>query len=140
MRDNQSPPRIGTFPVVLVVVGDDERRATYAYALSAIGFGVIATGDPVAWCASGSHESPDIVIVDVSDPRGDGWRVVQRVKREPCMRDIPLVALAAQAGGATRERAQREGCAAVCVDTCPAELIARGLRAVLATNNAKGLS
>ena len=56
---------------------------------------------------------------------------VQRFKRDPGMRDVPIVAVAAEVGAATRDRARREGCAAVCLNTCPPDVLASGLRAVL---------
>jgi DNA-binding NarL/FixJ family response regulator len=47
------------------------------------------------------------------------------------MCDVPIVAVAAEVGAATRDRARREGCAAVCLNTCPPDVLASGLRAVL---------
>jgi hypothetical protein len=57
--------------------------------------------------------------------------LVQKLKRERRTSDIPVIAVAAGAGAVTCERARHEGCAAVCLKSCPANLLASGIRAVL---------
>ena len=71
-----------------------------------------------------------IIVVDVSAERG-GWLLVQRLKRDPGTRNIPVVALVAVVGVETLEHARREGCVAVCLATCPPPALAAGLRGVL---------
>jgi CheY-like chemotaxis protein len=115
----------------VLAIANTESRARYAYALFASGFDVVAADNPIAWCATADSGPPDIIVADVATTSHGGWTVVQRFKSEPRTRDVPLVALCDDTGDRTRERARREGCAAVCVNTCSEDLIARGLRAVL---------
>jgi DNA-binding NarL/FixJ family response regulator len=115
--------------VVLLAVDDEQRRASYAYAFAASGFEVVAPQDLDAWCASLSDARPDIIVADVRDPAG--WTRVRWFKQQTRTRDVPLVALAADAGAATCARAQREQCAAVCSRTSDANVLVRGVRAVL---------
>jgi CheY-like chemotaxis protein len=122
------PPR-NARPVVVLAVDDHERRAAYAYALTASGFDVVAPNDPIAWCVNAFHARPDLIVAAVGER--DDWMFVRQFKQHARTRDIPLVALAADVGAATRERAHRERCAAICVQTCAAHVLARGLRAVL---------
>jgi CheY-like chemotaxis protein len=83
------------------------------------------------WRASFCERRPDVIVVDVANENGDGWTFVQDLKRDRSTRDISIVALARDAGTATCERARREHCAALCARTCPADVLASGLRAVL---------
>jgi DNA-binding NarL/FixJ family response regulator len=118
-------------PVVVLAIDDDHVRATCALAVTLAGFDVMAVdrantvyGDP--W-----PPRPDIVVADVSPGSRHGWTFVRALKRDERTSDIPVVAMAVDLGAATRERARREGCAAVCPKTCPAEVVAAGIRVVL---------
>ncbi len=55
---------------------------------------------------------------------------VRKLKEDRRTSEIPLIAVAADAEVATCQRARRERCAAVCLNTCPVDVIASGVRAV----------
>jgi CheY-like chemotaxis protein len=129
--DERLPREAPVRPLVVLAVDNDETRATYAYALTATGFDVTTANDDATWQAHGPETRPDIIVADVSPGSRHGWMLVQKLKRDLPTSEIPIVAVVADADSMTRERAQREHCAAVCVKTCPAEVFASGLRAVL---------
>src|SRR4029077_20964642 len=118
-RALNGPPGLGSRPqirpVVLLAVDDDEARAAYTYALAANGFDVIPNGA----AAPLEHIEPSVIVSDVSVEGRDGWLRVQAFKRGGLTCDVPIVAVVAAAGAGTQERARREGCAAVCLTTCP---------------------
>jgi CheY-like chemotaxis protein len=110
----------------MLAVDDDEARAAYTYALAANGFDVMIPNG-----AAAPHEHPSIIVVDVSIEGGDGWLRVRTFKHEARTHEVPIVAVVADAAPGTQERARREGCAALCLTTCPPGVLASGLRAVL---------
>jgi CheY-like chemotaxis protein len=56
------------------------------------------------------HESsPDLILMDLSLPEMDGWEVLRRLKLNPKMKDIPVVALTAHALVTDRIRALEAG-------------------------------
>jgi DNA-binding response OmpR family regulator len=113
----------------MLAVDDDEARAAYTYALAANGFDVMIPNGAVA---PDEHiEHPSVIVVGVSLEGGDGWLRVRTVKREARTHDVPIVAVVADAAAGTQERARREGCAALCLTTCPPAVLASGLRTVL---------
>jgi CheY-like chemotaxis protein len=118
-------------PLVVLAIDDEERRATYAFALSATGFDVAAADDLDRWPAPRHDGRAVIGVVDVSPDSRFGWTLVQKLRRDRGTRDVPVVAIAPDAGAAIQARARHERCAAVCVNTCPAPTLAFGLRAVL---------
>ena len=118
-------------PLVVLAVDNEKTRAAYAYSLSATGFDVTTAGEAAVSQWRASQHRPSIIVADVSGARGDAWVPVQRFKRDPHTCDVPIVAVAAEVSAATRDRARREGCAAVCLSTCPADVLASGLWAVL---------
>jgi CheY-like chemotaxis protein len=116
-------------PVVLLSVDNDDARAAYAYALVANGFDVTSAGSaPSPQDLAALH--PSVIVVEVSE-RSGGWPRVRTFKREALTSEVPIVAVAGDAGAVTQDRARREGCAALCPVTCPPAVLASGLRAVL---------
>jgi CheY-like chemotaxis protein len=110
----------------MLAVDNEDARAEYTYALAANGFDVT-----IPHGAAVPYEHPCVIVVDVSVERGDGWLRVRTFKREALTGEVPIVAVVADAGAVTQERARREGCAALCLTTCPPAVLASGLRAVL---------
>jgi DNA-binding response OmpR family regulator len=116
-------------PIVLLAVDNEDARAACTYALAANGFDVMISSG-----AAEPHqdtEHPSVIVVDVSVERGDGWLRVRTLRREAQTSEVPIVAVVADAGAATQDRARREGCSALCLITCPPAVLASGLRAVL---------
>ena len=114
-------------PIVLLAITDQQVRATHAYVLSAAGFDVVT---PDASCAAFSKAHPDIVIIDFEDLGDNANQSAQSVIGD-WPGDVPIVALVSDVRRSSCELASRLGCAAVCLATCSAEVLAAGLRAVL---------
>ena len=53
------------------------------------------------------REMPDIVLMDLSLPRMDGWETTQRIKATPHLAHVPVIALTAHVSREDRERARR---------------------------------
>jgi CheY-like chemotaxis protein len=118
-------------PLVLVASADDERLAMYSYALSGSGFDVTIANDGKRARALALFARPDVILVDVTARGDDDWSLVQVVKNSPGIQDVPVVAVTCDAAPPVQERARHEGCAAVCVRSCPTAMLAAGLLAVI---------
>src|SRR5690606_29451869 len=55
------------------------------------------------------REQPDLILMDLSLPRLDGWEATRRLKAGP-LAHIPVVALTAHAGREDQARARAAGC------------------------------
>ena len=55
-------------------------------------------------------ERPDLILMDLSLPRMDGWTATRHIKANPDLRAIPIIALTAHAMMGDRERALEAGC------------------------------
>jgi len=50
------------------------------------------------------REKPDLVLLDVSLPEMDGTEVLRRLRADPCLRELPVLALTAHAMAGDREK------------------------------------
>ena len=55
-------------------------------------------------------ERPDLILMDQSLPKINGYEVTRRLKRQEGLKDIPIVALTAHAMKGDREKAIEAGC------------------------------
>jgi CheY-like chemotaxis protein len=53
---------------------------------------------------------PDLVLMDLSLPRMDGWEATRRLKADAALAHIPVIALSAHAMSGDEERARAAGC------------------------------
>jgi len=59
--------------------------------------------------AAFERDVPDLVLLDISLPRMDGTEVLARMKREPRLAAVPVIALTAHAMAGDRERLLAQG-------------------------------
>jgi CheY-like chemotaxis protein/signal transduction histidine kinase len=73
-------------------------------------FELIEAGDGEEGVERISREVPDLVLMDLSLPRMDGWEATRRLKADPKVSHIPVFAVTAHAGQDERTRAKDAGC------------------------------
>jgi len=56
------------------------------------------------------RDVPDLILMDLSLPRLDGWEATRRIKANPSVKHIPVVALTAHASREDQARAMDAGC------------------------------
>ncbi|RPH60687.1 MAG: response regulator [Burkholderiales bacterium] len=57
-----------------------------------------------------AEDRPDLILMDLSLPRLDGWEATRRLKADPALAHIPVIALSAHAMRGDDERARAAGC------------------------------
>ncbi len=94
-----------------VLVVDDERniRNILDFSLEAEGFYVVSAADGEEAYALALSEQPDLIILDVMMPKGDGFETCQRLKQDQRTAAIPVVLLTAKTGRDDRQRGQDVG-------------------------------
>jgi CheY-like chemotaxis protein len=134
-RRPRNPP---TRPLVLVVDDHADTRELYVQSFDFFGFEAIGAADCEEAYRRAWESHPDIVITDLTLRGGDGWQLVQDLKREPRTRDIPVVMLTGHSAPSLRERAEHEGCAGFFVKPCLPDELATEVRQVLGRTNGHG--
>jgi two-component system cell cycle response regulator DivK len=110
-------------PLVLVVDDVAHGREIFAEYLEFRGFRVATAADGQEAIDQAFELLPDIILMDLSLPRVDGWEATRRLKQDERTRDIPIIALTAHALAAAHDKAKEVGCNAVVTKPClPREL------------------
>ena len=121
-------------PLVLIVEDQSELRKLYAEQLTLSGFDVIEAGDGLEAITHTTNQSPDVVLMDLSLPRVDGWEATRRLKNDDRTAHIPVVALTAHDGAGELERATHAGCDWFVPKPCPPAALIAEVRRVLSSS------
>jgi two-component system, cell cycle response regulator DivK len=78
--------------------------------LSSLDYEVIQAGDGEMGVELAQSEHPDLILMDLSLPRMDGWTATRALKANPAVQNIPVIALTAHAMVGDKERALEAGC------------------------------
>ncbi len=78
---------------VLIVEDDDDLRHGLTLRLQATGYDVVLAQDGLGAVSVAQHEHPDLVLLDLGLPGGDGVTVLQRYANVPALSAIPVVVL-----------------------------------------------
>jgi two-component system cell cycle response regulator DivK len=102
----------GSQPLVLVVEDNPVNLELAATLLEEQGCEVLVATTGAAALQLLAEVHPDLILMDVQLPGMSGYQVTRRLKADPALRDIPVVALTAHAMAHEHVRAQEAGCSA----------------------------
>lgn len=71
---------------------------------------LVLAGDGVEALDAVRREAPDLILMDLSLPRLDGWETTRRLKADAATASIPIVVLSAHAMRGDQQRARDAGC------------------------------
>ncbi len=99
-----------TKKTVLLVEDNEDNLVVYRTILDHVGYNVLEARDGEEGVTRAREEHPDLILMDISIPKIDGWEATRRLKADQATRDIPIIALTAHALEEDRERAIAAGC------------------------------
>ncbi len=95
---------------VLLVEDNEDNLVVYRTILEHVGYRVIEARDGEEGVARARQDLPDLILMDISIPKIDGWEATQRLKGDPGTDAIPIIALTAHALEEDRQKAMQAGC------------------------------
>jgi CheY-like chemotaxis protein len=105
---------------ILIVEDNEMNRDMLSRRLARRGFEIVIAIDGETGIDVARAQRPDLVLMDMSLPVVDGWEATRRMKADPRLAHIPVIALTAHAMASDREKALEAGCDDY--DTKPIEL------------------
>jgi two-component system cell cycle response regulator DivK len=101
----------GDLPNKILIVDDNrDSRELVVKVLKTRGYRTIEAVDGQEALEKAVAERPDLILMDRSLPKIDGYEVTRRLKNQDEFKDIPIVALTAHAMRGDREKALAAGC------------------------------
>ena len=96
--------------VLLLVEDHDLNRDMLSRRLTRRGYEVLIAVDGQQGLEMVHAHLPDLVLMDMHLPRLDGWEATRRIRSDPRVAHIPVLALTADAMSGDREKALAAGC------------------------------
>ena len=95
---------------ILVVEDNDVNADMLRRRLVRRGFVVSVAPDGLQAVERARCDLPDLILMDMSLPKIDGWEATRRIKADPATAGIPVIALTAHALLTDRQRSLEAGC------------------------------
>ena len=97
---------------ILIVDDDPDVRQGMYVRLKANHYDAIFAADGLAGMSEARKHGPDLIILDLGLPAGDGFVVMERLKTFPSLAVIPIIVVSGRSGQVNRERAISAGATA----------------------------
>jgi two-component system cell cycle response regulator DivK len=95
---------------VLVIEDQEDNRRIARDLLTASGYEFIEAVDGQQGLEVAEREKPDLILMDIQLPLMDGYEVTRRVKANPALKHIPIIAVTSYALSGDDEKAFAAGC------------------------------
>ena len=94
----------------ILVVEDVEFNRDLMVQLLEEEYEVLTAVDGLEGVKRAQRDRPDLILMDLSLPGLDGWEATRRLKADPMLRQIPIIAVSAHAMTGDEARARECGC------------------------------
>lgn len=98
---------------ILIVDDDHDIRRLLGHRLKADGYEAVFAGDAIAAVNVARKESPDLILLDLGLPAGDGRLVMERLRAMPALEGIPVLIITARDVAAEQGELASAGATAV---------------------------
>lgn len=95
---------------ILVIEDQEDNRRILRDVLTAAGYELIEAEDGEGGLAAAAAHRPDLILMDIQLPGLDGYEATRRLKADPVLRAIPVIAVTSYALSGDDERARAAGC------------------------------
>ncbi|MGQ9896038.1 MAG: response regulator [Acidobacteriota bacterium] len=110
---------------VLVVEDNADSREILTLELEAEGYEVYAVDDGLSAVEAAARFCPHIIVMDISLPNLDGLEATRRIKAQPALAHVPVIALTAHAMTEDEARFRAAGCDAYLAKPASPEALQR---------------
>ena len=95
---------------ILVVEDQEDNRQIIRDMLAGTDYEIIEAENGEEALAAVAKQRPDLILMDVQLPIMDGYEAARRIKADPALRSIPIIAVTSYALSGEHEKARAAGC------------------------------
>jgi two-component system cell cycle response regulator DivK len=95
---------------ILVVEDQEDNRRIVRDLLTKNGYEMIEAVNGEEGVAMAQTERPDLILMDIQLPGLDGYEATRRIKADPALRQIPIIAVTSYALSGDDAKAEAAGC------------------------------
>src|SRR5204863_5585080 len=118
---------------ILVIEDDPVARADLQARLEANGYLVARAADAASALTVVNRERPDLILLDLGLPAGDGYLVLERLRKIKTLAAIPVLIITSRGDAETRKRVEAMGLAPVLVKPVDTEVLLAAIRSAAET-------
>src|SRR6058998_1101399 len=118
---------------ILVIEDDPVARADLEARLEANGYTVARAADAASALTVVNRERPDLILLDLGLPAGDGFLVLERLHKIETLAAIPVLVVTGRSDPETRKRVEAMGITPVLVKPVGTEVLLAAVRSALET-------
>jgi CheY-like chemotaxis protein len=94
----------------ILVVEDVDLNRELLVQLLEDDYKLVLAADGISAVERATHVKPDLILMDLSLPKMDGWEATRRLKADAVLSRIPIIVISAHAMHGDEERARASGC------------------------------
>ena len=95
---------------ILVVEDQEDNRQIVRDLLTANDYELTEAENGQEALAAVAKDRPDLILMDIQLPVMDGYETTRRIKADPSLRSIPVIAVTSYALSGAEEKARAAGC------------------------------
>jgi two-component system cell cycle response regulator DivK len=96
--------------VILVIEDQEDNRRIMRDLLTSVGFQVVEAVTGEEGVGAAEMYRPDLILMDIQLPDFDGYEATRRIKANPDLKPIPIIAVTSYALSGDDEKAFDAGC------------------------------
>ena len=95
---------------ILVVEDQEDNRQILRDLLASTDYEIVEAVNGVEALAAVAKQRPDLILMDIQLPILDGYEATRRIKADPALRSIPIIAVTSYALSGDEDKAREAGC------------------------------
>jgi two-component system cell cycle response regulator DivK len=96
--------------LILAVEDQEDNMQILRDLVTSAGYEIVEAENGEAALAAVAERRPDLILMDIRLPIMDGYEAMRRIKADPLLRSIPIIAVTSHALGDGEVKARAAGC------------------------------
>jgi two-component system cell cycle response regulator DivK len=96
--------------LILAVEDQEDNMQILRDLLTSAGYEIVGAENGEEAMVAVAKRRPDLILMDIQLPIMDGYEATRRIKADPALRTIPIIAVTSHALSGGEEKAQAAGC------------------------------